>query len=327
MNKLLLLLFPIAQIAIAQPTLNSGNSSPLIGATIPTVSGSYSDSGQLDITGASVEWDYSYLVGGSMNLNIVNPSSTSYGASVPSATHAISYGGTTYDYYKVTSTVFERVASYVNSNYHFDFSNGQSTLEFPFTYQSAFDDTYACTAVVTPDNLVRNGTIDALGDGYGTLILPWGTIEDVLRVKIEETYNDVWNGNDQSSGSQTTYLFFHPGSSYMLFSINIGEFTAPTYTFMGEEVVGVLNGVAEDTQLHSYPNPANNQLNIPVTNSEKDGVIQIHNSKGQLVDMIELNNITAQKYVYDLARLSSDIYSVTIHTDNTSRTERIVVTK
>ncbi|MGB0840178.1 MAG: hypothetical protein ACPGXL_08560, partial [Chitinophagales bacterium] len=40
------------------------------------------------------------------------------------------------------------------------------------------------------------GTVDVVADGYGTLILPYASFDDVIRVKTTQTYIYLINGTE-----------------------------------------------------------------------------------------------------------------------------------
>jgi hypothetical protein len=324
-QALLSLILAAALTSQGQPILTQSNSQPVIGSQIAAISGPFNGSGGISVTGANVVWDFSDLSGNSNAIDIVQPSSTPYAGSVSGANVALDYG-TAYDYYNVTSSIFERKASYYMSNYYFNFTNGQSVVEFPCTYETAFTDTYVMNANVVGDMLERTGTMDAIADGYGSLILPWGTIENVLRIRVDETYEDIWNGTDQSSGTQTTYLFFHPGAIYMLLSINLAELSAPTFTYMDESVLAVSESLANDTHPNVYPNPTNDLLNVPMGREDQNAQINVYNSLGQCVFSEKLVN-KGYRFVLNTTTFESDIYTLQIINEYSSRVENFVVTR
>jgi hypothetical protein len=325
-HTLLFLFLTLTLTSLGQPILTQANTQPIIGSQISAVSGTFNGSDAISLTGANVQWDFSDLAGNSNPIDIVQPSSTPYAGSVSGVNVALDYGNA-FDYYSVTSSVFERKASYYAPNYYFNFTNGQSILEFPCTYQSTFNDTYAASANLAGDMLERTGTMDAVADGYGSLILPWGTIENVLRLRVDETYDDIYNGTDQISGTQTTYLFFHPGAVYFLLSVNLGEFTAPTFTYMDESVLSVNDRVSADFHSNVFPNPANDKLNIPIGIQDQNAQINVFNSVGQCVYSNKLMNDTGSYFMLNTDDFKSDLYTLQILNEYGSRTENFIVTR
>lgn len=80
-------------------------------------------------------------------------------------------------------------------------------LKFPFTYNDAFTDTFIA---VSNTGGYRAGSASVSGDGYGTLLVPGQTFNDVLRVKRVSDYYDTLNNNPRHS-VETYYEYYKPG--------------------------------------------------------------------------------------------------------------------
>ncbi|MBK7385003.1 MAG: T9SS type A sorting domain-containing protein [Flavobacteriales bacterium] len=73
-------------------------------------------------------------------------------------------------------------------------------LELPYTYGDAFVDDFSGTYSAMGFVGTMDGTVDLQVDGYGTLILPTGTYDNVVRYHFDRVQNNTIFGNT----SQTT---------------------------------------------------------------------------------------------------------------------------
>jgi hypothetical protein len=76
----------------------------------------------------------------------------------------------------------------------------------------------------------------------------------------------------------------------------------------------------------AYPNPANNELNIPVTlMNAADVHVSLTNAMGQVVASQTVKNITSGKAVFNTASLCSGIYFYTVEAGGERKTGRVTV--
>lgn len=78
----------------------------------------------------------------------------------------------------------------------------------------------------------------------------------------------------------------------------------------------------------AYPNPASQHVNIPYAlESKSDVKFEIIDSKGQVIDLIEMGIQTSgeHEFKYNTSNLASGIYYYTIYTDNTHLTKRFII--
>ena len=109
------------------------------------------------------------------------------------------------DYKRYGDGVFEKPGTHYNPNESFtpdliDYSDPFTEVEFPLAYGNSFSDTYANEQSNSFEAYIETGEFTATVDAWGTVILPSGTFENVLRVRydIEGEYKTV----QQSSGSE-----------------------------------------------------------------------------------------------------------------------------
>ena len=87
------------------------------------------------------------------------------------------------------------------------FYNNCDNSKRPFTYMSAYVDTYT---VYIPGSMTHGrGQINTTGDGYGTLKLPTGSFSNVLRIHKHQTEID--------SSETPDFIYFSVGDAYQWF--------------------------------------------------------------------------------------------------------------
>ncbi len=139
--------------------------------------------------GASQTWNFATL-----NINptmvtetYVAPGTTPAGASYPNAT-AASGSGSTYAYVKCNTTTFA-VEGASNPATTVSFTDDQVIFTYPFTYLSTLTDNFSGNVTGSAAGTATGVTMST-GDGHGTLVMPGGTFNNVLRVKSTYTRTD-----------------------------------------------------------------------------------------------------------------------------------------
>jgi hypothetical protein len=188
-TTILLLIFAISgQVAFSQvPVLTLANSGPQPGDVLTYYPADTANVGT-GASGAGQHWDYSGLLTGT------TPFSETYvdaGSAVPGANVAwTDPAGTFKQYFSINSSAYSLVAVSAFSPPSLEplwtlmYADPQTLLTYPFTYPGSFTDQHAAFYTLPQSSLFRIGTSSTIADGYGTLVLPAGTFENVLRLKI-----------------------------------------------------------------------------------------------------------------------------------------------
>src|SRR5690606_38513623 len=74
------------------------------------------------------------------------------------------------------------------------YTNAEKMYQFPMTYGSSWTDSFSGTATTSGITMTRTGTTEVDYNGYGTVIMPFGTFNNVARLQISQTYNDEYMG-------------------------------------------------------------------------------------------------------------------------------------
>ncbi|MGZ3941612.1 MAG: T9SS type A sorting domain-containing protein, partial [Bacteroidia bacterium] len=283
--------------AVAQPIIQSTGLMPF-GFTCDVA---FTSSVSPGSAGANQTWNFSGLSltpGGS--LNVVSPNSTPCASSFPSANWAENIPTPAVNYYVLSSSQLEVVAENIPSacsgGSSITYSDTKIVLKFPMTYNSSFSDGYVSSA--------GSGTVTTTYDGYGTLIVPTGTLTNVVRIKIVDgsstSYEWLTTGNPWYPAvlaqSNATILFSNP-------AVNVSE-------------------IKNDIIFRMYPNPANDKLFIEAPVSERQEVF-VYNVNGQ---MLLSKKISGNEEI-DLASVSEGVYSINIKNEKGISSKRLVVVK
>ena len=301
----------------AQPTLTASMNNPVAGDvfnqyncdTAGVVYGS---------SGASATWNYSTLailpgsVGDSFHVvSFVSCSATPYCDSFQAATVATFSKGyhsssgvviidTTYGYY---STSASRLGI-LGFGYPQTFAPGygldslspyENILSYPFTYTNTANDSFNSFFYDPAYGSTYGKEIDtATADGYGTLILPTGTYNNVLRIHtirhIYDTLIIVGMGTIQAAG--------------------------PT---------GVNNIISNEPAVAIYPNPAKDELHIRYNSfNGQYATIFMTDIMGRAV---AAENDNTGMVTLSLATIPNGIYMLRIQTGNNIDIEKIEVLK
>jgi len=168
------------------------------------------------------------------------------------------------------------------------FEDYKEQLHYPFSYGDSFTDDFS-TIYNQSAMHHRTGTVTVEADAYGTLMLPWGTLNEVLRIKTIEEMTDTFTFNNtlfQYDYYYEIYKFYKPGireplMHFIYSSINGGDLLFTGHYINETEV----NAIAENSngKITIYPNPVRNKLNIETTTSNPSSHYLITDIDGKLV--------------------------------------------
>ena len=169
----------------------------------------------------------------------------------------------------------------------------------PLIYGTVVTDTFTITG--SP----ALGIVTINPDAYGTLILPYGTLINILRVKITEVH--PWF-------TVTTYVWFDGTITSALLKIEENS-----------EVEYLLNetlGIAENEKQKNfsfYPNPATKQI---LFESEDTGELSIANNLGQVTFQTFIKD---KQTVISTDNLNAGIYHITFCAKKCTTVSELVI--
>jgi hypothetical protein len=168
------------------------------------------------------------------------------------------------------------------------FDDHKLELPFPCTFGTEWADDFHAFYTIENDDFELEGTINGVADAHGTLLMPCGTVNNVLRVHAVEVSADIFEG-EASYSVLETFSWYTPGTPWPLV-----QHCQLVFEFFGEPieiafttwsaplVAGIADQQAELRALKAYPNPAVGTVAIALPEGE-DLALAIHNMQGQLV--------------------------------------------
>jgi len=309
----LLALFGFAA-AQAQFTLENPEHVPVPGLMFTVNLGPYVAPGA---GGANQVWDFSSMAAtGVDTLFFVDPASTPSGADFTSSTVALFDGDQDYSYFQATATEF-LLNGNDDGNYAFPMSDPSKYWPFPCNFNDTWSDVLGGSVIVQAQTVTRAGTVTGIADGYGTLLLPFGPVDDVLRVVVDEDYQDAVSIITAIHDVQTHYYFkrFLPFPVFQITNrttnVNGSITTLQTAQWVDSAAVGVLErwSAAIDAQL--IPNPATGSTTLTF-DARGDVDVSVVDLAGRVVLTERSTSLSPgpRSYTLDISALSKGTYTV-----------------
>jgi hypothetical protein len=234
--------------------------------------------------GTSQTWNFSNLsiINNAITSTYVNPASTPYASSFPSSTICIK-DGSTYFYYQLQGSNFLFLGFDAGGGFDMNFSNAQVQFTFPFTYTSVVNDNF--TATILGGVIHRRGSVQVTGDGQGTLIMPSGTYNNVLRIKFVENFIDSASGYPNDTTRSESYQWFVNNKLFPVLRIDTATVNRKGYSknvLVNSAYTGLKEELAESGDMSIWPNPAENNAVLSIRSKRGvSGKVSISNLLGQ----------------------------------------------
>lgn len=239
-----------------------------------------------------------------------------------------------YAYYNTSASAYVHTGAYEPGVYGDTIVySGDTLLRYPLTYNNSFGNNYTAINYIS-DGITAydTGMQTVTCDGYGTLILPTDTVQNVLRIHALQTEKDVTNGIFHITYDK--YYWIAPGYHNFLMQVEYyfcaeTQFhdTAVSYSIRPSSPASVAN-VNTPPTLHCYPNPAKDLFNIDFSLSHSQTAsIVLLDMMGRQVATIANNHYQAgvHQLSYNVSSLPAGIYLVRIQSDAGSVTQKVDV--
>ncbi len=290
-----------------------------------------------DPTGGQQVWDYSMITPLSTSLGeVLDPATTTYAANFPDANLAYFNTVEGTEYNRVTDSSYTRLGVFdATANILIEYDVPETLLEFPLQYEDTFRNEFGGQYVSAGFTYFREGVTRGEYDAYGTLILPWGTINDVARIHVVSSTLDSTNINGIPVLISTvidSYIWIKEGNDFQLLGIytidsGLGTIEYALFQSQPTPATSISDGLLQGASLSVYPNPVKEQLNVKLSLEEaQEAEIMIENQMGQVVKRLEQNQFGfgSHEMNYSLADLSAGVYFLRIQTDAGSIQQKIV---
>lgn len=246
--------------------------------------------------GANITWDFSAYTG---------TNSTAYVSRVcPGQANCFRFPGAnrittmtnvdTNDFSAMTDTEATMLGSYSGpalGDVTVTYTNPLTEYMFPITYLQQFNDTYAFSSVSAAiGNVDETGQVSVSVDGYGTVITPKGTYQNVLRIKRMRTGTQVI----ASSPIPITATYINESYQWvnqtdgMVFSFAINTFVlngttnvSKSVSYLDAEVLATTDVNRKKEEISVYPNPGTDFITI--TSKEEFKKVTVSSLEGKTV--------------------------------------------
>ncbi|HEX7414110.1 MAG TPA: T9SS type A sorting domain-containing protein [Bacteroidia bacterium] len=332
-NSFLVASLITASVSIAQPTLTAAGINPVIGDVLIANTTNYLSPGA---AGTSQTWNLAtFTTSATSTYTAVNPSSTPYASSFTNA-NVCEATTSYYGYYKTSSTALQIYGNVVSSGTTttvMPYSNPEDFMHFPFTYTNSYTDTWATTFLSGGYTYYRKGADSTKADGYGTLILPNGTFNNVLRVHFVQNYYDsayvgmsinITYRNDE-------YLWYLNGNHYPIAMLSsevtnmMGNISTNQYGFyLKSAVAGIEQVSTNNLETTIYPNPTTGIINLKSSSFQNINSLEIYNMLGTCIHKQVASPSNGE---IDLSTQPNGIYFIHLQTEQGTEIKKLIIEK
>jgi len=300
----------------AQPVLQSGDISYVPGESFTESVCSWIPAGA---AGANQNWNFSALgCAGSFTSNWVAPPTA---PDFPTATVA-SASQSFLGFYRASPTSFQYLGYAEGiSLTSVVLDDPADEVRYPFAYGDAYTDTYSGLGY-SPDGAGGqnttpiSGTLFVEADAYGTLQLPWGSVENVLRLhKVRTSAND--------GIVEEEYRFYQPGIHHPWLrsfrrTVN-GNLQTESMRYWSPAPSGVEETIMA-APLRIHPNPVSDYFTAPMIGA--DAVISICDLTGRRIPLAV--NRRDGHVIVDASMLPAGAYTIQLLDLYGQRTARFI---
>lgn len=340
----------ISNIVFSQFTITSSYI-PIIGDTLKT-----SEVDTAGLTpgdpGINITWNFSNITipsGTPFEEVYLAPNLTPYGNQFPNAEIASKNNNpnTDYHYYQNTSTDWNMVG-YATTNYIKWFTTPYCRFHYPTNYGSQYSNTYKAYNYSGQATVYTTGFKTFNADGYGTIILPSVTYNNVMRVKVtDESFDTIKIGGNVVSTNHTlitNYWWYRAGYKFPVFDLGYAESsTMPSLKFAAilisnvpVSIKQISSTIPDNFNLYqNYPNPFNPSTKIRFQIKNKEFIsLRVFDITGREIATLINEILEAGAYEtsfninqYTDKKISSGVYFYRIEAGDFTEARKMVITK
>lgn len=267
--------------------------------------------------GTGLTWDASYMDMNTDQPEIwMDPASTPYEADYPMATLASWNNTSTYSYYRSDMDAFEYLG-YAHTSQQYDYDDPETRLVFPLSLGNSWTDSFHNYN----DSLW--GTRDGLADATGTLVMPYGTIDNVLRVREDISSHIILPGGSQIDVEYEYYYFYKPGIRCPLLIVAA---SGPPPQWLDGAYVGMADAMNHAISIDIAPVPANNGVAITCSSGSGELSLRLISAIGAVVQQRKIHGTGIIREELDISFLPAGLYNVHIEdTQGGQGSRRLIV--
>lgn len=205
-------------------------------------------------------------------------------------------------------------STYDGMSFGVQYSDPFNHFAFPFSFQDTGGDTYAGEVYGIGTNNAITGTQSYVVDGWGTVITPFGTFDNVLRITETSVETMVTSPTINMITNTIQTSWYSPDYPVPVMVINTDHSSIMGMPTDSSQAVAALvsytpatvglNYRKSQNTLSIYPNPTTDQITISAEGLTENAVLNIYSATGKLTKQVSL---TANEKV-DVSDLSPGIY-------------------
>ncbi|MDB5274629.1 MAG: hypothetical protein JWO58_2996 [Chitinophagaceae bacterium] len=294
------------------------------------------------ISGSNQTWDFSNL-----DLTSATITNYTYHTDVSASPHASSFTGASFytsaddggeSYYTNNNDHYSVVGDYFGApeNYLETYSDPQTIYTVPFNYNDTQTDAFESSHHNGADIGKISGTLTTTFDGYGTLILPQGSVSNVARFKVITSQVDTFSYNTDVASyhiKDTAYYWIRPGDLDPVLAID--------YTYLHnddgtDDEAGIqlfvmtsafttgLTGSVSYLQANLFPQPASSAVTVTAKSLEGNCHINISNLNGISIASEE-QEASNETLTLNVQSLKSGLYVMEIQNEDRLYRQKLVI--
>ncbi|HBS88047.1 MAG: hypothetical protein A2W91_09965 [Bacteroidetes bacterium GWF2_38_335] len=324
-NYLILIFVCFFSCTYAQITLNQTTSVPQIGESLdfiiqnpPTIGPGSAGPGQT--------WDLSGITGTATNFSFISLASSLEPANFP-LTDVVEHIDGRENFYSYDSDELSYEGSFIPGQLRVTYTDDREFLKFPITYNDEFNENFDGVAenIAYGQSFDRSGTIHIMADSYGSLILPYTTVNNVLRVRVTCSYTDYLGSSLIASYVDTVYYWYDMANDYPVAAYTVLYVGTTLYykqaMYLEESDLqsSIENTEAIDENPAFFPNPGSDKIWF----SDYNDIISIEiiDLAGRKIDYKE----NLESNYMDVSFLEKGMYIVNINKRNTKLSEYLII--
>jgi hypothetical protein len=284
-------------------TMTNANGSPVPGDTFLQLIG---PGPALGGGGAGVVWDMSTLQAQDTFLTVYeSPVGTTWSDHFPSATVArVTVNGLVY--YEASGEGFDQLGSGSTTGVDSCW-NPRRVMSYPLSFEDSWSDDFDCIWDSANFNF---GSLSCTVDGYGTLIMPYGTLENVLRRTCTGSSAFVTGTDTVASPPAQAISFLKPGVHRELLTVYEGLTNA---SWLDDLSTGLDEAIQHPIGIALSPNPGTYMMCLEYSCTAAHMFARITDASGRVVMERSLGGpVGIRRENIDISTLSSGLYALHI---------------
>jgi hypothetical protein len=243
-------------------------------------------------SGAGITWDFSNLQAtDTIQLKWFNKSESAYKDSFPNAelTAETNFG---IDFIKTSGGDYQRQGLVIEDfGIVTEYQDPEDFIRLPMAYSDQYEDSFSSVYNSFLGKTIRKGTLTVNADAYGTLILPYAAINNVLRISYHEDISDSTIFNTVPSTLEIISWYSNKINAplltyFKLSSAVYGETETMQYLNQESYLIAGIPKNERIVEIKVYPVPCNKYIYVSGIKRKRVHLIEIVDMQGKILRKI-----------------------------------------